>query len=84
LLGVVILTKTEALNELGLSENYTDEELKKTYRAMARKYHPDVAGLDSTQKFKDIKMAYDLLSSSGFFSRKKVFTHQSIFTIVVK
>jgi DnaJ-class molecular chaperone len=78
------LTRDKALKELGLPENFTGAELKLTYRTMARKYHPDVAGLASTQKFKDIKEAYDLLSSSGCFGRKNLFTHQSIFTIIVK
>ena len=48
---------------LGLSKGASESEIKKAYRQMARKYHPDVnkePGAD--QKFKDIQKAYGILS----------------------
>lgn len=48
---------------LEVSENATAEEIKKAYRKLARKYHPDVnkdAGAED--KFKEINAAYEVLS----------------------
>lgn len=46
---------------LGVSRNATDEEIKKAYRNLSRKYHPD-ANLDNPkaaeEKFKEIQQAY--------------------------
>lgn len=49
---------------LEVSENATQEEIKKGYRRMAMKYHPDKHGGSAvaTDIFKKIKGAYDLLS----------------------
>ena len=49
---------------LGVSENATDDEIKKAYRALSRKYHPDANvnnpnKAQAEEKFKDIQQAYD-------------------------
>lgn len=46
---------------LGVSENATDEEIKKQYRILSKKYHPDV-NPDGADQFKEIAEAYDVLS----------------------
>ena len=49
---------------LGVSRNATDAEIKKAFRTLARKYHPDVARDKSTaeEKFKEINEANEVLS----------------------
>jgi len=48
---------------LGVSENATADEIKKAYRKLARKYHPDINKDESAvEKFKEINAAYEVLS----------------------
>jgi len=48
---------------LGVSENASADEIKKAYRRLARKYHPDICKeSDCEEKFKEINAAYEILS----------------------
>lgn len=49
---------------LGVSKGASDDEIKKAYRKMAHKHHPDKAGGDE-QKFKEINQAYQVLSDKA-------------------
>lgn len=52
---------------LGVAKNATESEIKKTYRKLARKWHPDqnAGNKQAEEKFKDIQEAYDVLGDAG-------------------
>lgn len=74
------MTREDALTILGLSRKFTQEEAKASYRKLARRYHPDVAGEAFNHKFAQINEAYDLISKLGD-SVGCVLTHKNIFDV---
>jgi molecular chaperone DnaJ len=60
------MAKRDYYETLGVPKNASDEEIKKSYRKLAMKHHPDRNQGDSTkgseEKFKDAKEAYEMLS----------------------
>lgn len=61
------MTKFEALSKLGLNTNATEEEIKKAYRSLVKKYHPDQFSEESLEqkqaeeKMKEINEAKETL-----------------------
>ena len=55
--------KRDYYEVLGLSKGATDDEIKKAYRQLAKKYHPDMNPGDKVaeNKFKEVNEAYDVL-----------------------
>ncbi len=51
---------------LNVSENASQDEIKKSYRRLARQYHPDLNKTkEAEEKFKEINAAYEILSDEG-------------------
>lgn len=47
---------------LGVAEDASDADIKRAYRKLARKYHPDVSDeVDAQEKFKEVGEAYEVL-----------------------
>ena len=50
---------------LGVNENATQDEIKKAYRKLARKYHPDICKKpECEEKFKEINTTYEILGDA--------------------
>lgn len=64
--------KQDYYKVLGIDRNADDKTIKKAYRKMAKKYHPDMNPGDAVaeQKFKEITEAYNVLSDS---EKKKLY-----------
>ena len=58
------MAKKDYYNTLGVKKDAKADEIKKAYRRLARKHHPDVNPNDkaSEDKFKEVQEAYDVLS----------------------
>ncbi len=56
--------KRDCYEILGISKSATDDEIKKAYRKMAKKYHPDAnpGNKEAEDKFKEVNEAYTILS----------------------
>ena len=58
------MSKRDYYEVLGVSKTATQDELKKAYRKLARKYHPDLNkdNEEAAEKFKECNEAYSVLS----------------------
>lgn len=71
-------SKRDYYEVLGVDRGASAEEIKKAYRSLARKYHPDVSTLpDAEERFKEASEAYEVLSDSGKRSRYDQFGHEA-------
>jgi len=56
------MSKKDYYKTLGVDRNATHADIKKQYRKLARKYHPDVSKIKNSEaKFKEVNEAYDVL-----------------------
>ena len=65
---------------LGVSKNASDDDIKKAYRRLAMKYHPDrnASNKEAEEKFKEAKAAYEVLSDERKRAAYNQFGHAGV------
>lgn len=73
-------TKRDYYEVLGLQKGASEADIKKAYRQMAKKYHPDLNPGDKAaeEKFKEVGEAYEVLSDSEKRARYDQFGHAGV------
>jgi molecular chaperone DnaJ len=74
------MAKRDYYEILGISKNASEEEIKKAYRKLAIKYHPDKNPDDKSaeEKFKEAAEAYEVLSNSEKRQHYNQFGHAGV------
>ncbi|KMT65132.1 molecular chaperone DnaJ [Catenovulum maritimum] len=74
------MSKRDYYEVLGLEKGAGEREIKKAYKRLAMKYHPDrtKGDKDSEEKFKEIKDAYEILSDDNMRARYDQYGHAGV------
>ncbi len=72
--------KKDYYEVLGIDRSAGEEEIKKAYRKMAKKYHPDLhpGDAEAEKSFKEVNEAYEVLSDSDKKARYDQFGHAGV------
>ena len=72
--------KRDYYEVLGVSRGASEDEIKKAYKKMARKYHPDLNPGDKTaeEKFTEVNEAYEVLSDADKKARYDQYGHAGV------
>jgi molecular chaperone DnaJ len=70
------MAKRDYYEVLGVPKTATEEEIRKAYRTLAKKYHPDVSKEENAaEKFKEVQEAYEVLSDPAKREQYNQFGH---------
>ena len=79
------MSKRDYYDVLGVAKNASEEEIKKAYRKLAMKYHPDrnqgkegKSAKESEDKFKEVKEAYEILTDANKRAAYDRFGHAGV------
>ncbi len=73
------MSKRDYYDVLGVSKSADEREIKKAFRTLAKKYHPDVSEEPNAEaKFKEIQEAYAVLSDTEKRSQYDQFGHEGM------
>jgi len=80
------MAKRDFYEVLGVAKDASDDEIKKAYRKLAMKYHPDrnqgkgdeKHAKAAEEKFKEVKEAYEVLTDAGKRSAYDRFGHAGV------
>ena len=73
------MSKKDYYETLGVSKNASNADLKKAYRRLAMKYHPDRnPGQAAEEQFKEVKESYEILSDAQKRSAYDQFGHAGV------
>lgn len=72
--------KRDYYEVMGVQKGATDDEIKKAYRQLAKKYHPDLNpdNAEAEAKFKEVNEAYEVLSDKDKRARYDQFGHAGV------
>ena len=72
--------KRDYYEVMGLQKGASDDEIKKAFRQLAKKYHPDLnpGDKEAEAKFKEVNEAYEVLSDKEKRARYDQFGHAGV------